>query len=260
MPCRDRAGHRRNCLGLDADEPGAGQHGAGGYGDARGEPAAADRHRDRAHFRALLGNLEPDSALARDHVRVVKGVDEDRAGLLGQLPGLRQRILHGGAVQHDVSAVGPGRCDFGQRCGNRHHDGRLRAESGRSQRDALRVIAGAGSDNATGPLSLAQPLDSQVSAANLERPAALEVLALDVNRTADQRGERARLQKRRLPDDRLQRGARRHYIGRLHGQIGWPAGRYRGAHVWIVAPGRHGGGSRFRPVTGRRPSNGLPRR
>ena len=50
--------------------------------DAGGEPAAADRDEQRLRVRQLLGELEPDRALAGDHALVLERVDERRAGLL----------------------------------------------------------------------------------------------------------------------------------------------------------------------------------
>ena len=50
--------------------------------DPGGEPAAADRDDDRLEPRDLLGELEADRPLAGDHVVVLEGVDERRAGLL----------------------------------------------------------------------------------------------------------------------------------------------------------------------------------
>ena len=41
---------------------------------------------DRAHLGALLQDLQPDRALPGDDVRVVEGVDEDRAGLAARTP------------------------------------------------------------------------------------------------------------------------------------------------------------------------------
>jgi len=40
------------------------------------EAAAADRHHDRVHVRALLEELEPERALARDDAIVVERVHE----------------------------------------------------------------------------------------------------------------------------------------------------------------------------------------
>ena len=44
------------------------------------EPRAPDRNDDRLDVRDLLQDFKTERALARDHVRVIKGVDEGRAG------------------------------------------------------------------------------------------------------------------------------------------------------------------------------------
>ena len=55
----------------------------------------------------------------------------------------------------------------------------------RGQRHALRVVAGAGRDDAAGPLLLRQPGHPHVGAAQLERAGPLQVLALERHRAAD---------------------------------------------------------------------------
>ena len=42
--------------------------------DAAREPATAKRHHDQLQVRRLAGELEPDRALARHHLRLVEGV------------------------------------------------------------------------------------------------------------------------------------------------------------------------------------------
>ena len=59
------------------------------------------------------------------------------------------------------------------------------AEQLRGERDALGVVAGAGRDDAARPLLVGEPGHPGVGAADLERPGALEVLALEQHRTAD---------------------------------------------------------------------------
>ncbi len=59
-------------------------------GDAAEQAAAPGRDQHRRHVRALLDDLEPDGALAGDHVDVVERVHEHRAGALGERARLRR--------------------------------------------------------------------------------------------------------------------------------------------------------------------------
>ena len=61
--------------------------------------------------------------------------------------------------------------------------------SWRGERDALGVVAGAGRDDAAGLLLVGEPRHPRVGAADLERPGALEVLALEVDVAADPVGQ-----------------------------------------------------------------------
>jgi hypothetical protein len=169
-------------------------------GHPGGQPAAADRDRDRAHVRALLEDLQPDRALAGDHVRVVEGVDVDAAVLFPVCDRGAHGVLDAGAVQHDVGPVAAGRRDLGQRGRLRHEHRGLDAERRGGEGDALGVIARAGHHHAPGPVLLGQPGQPGEPAAGLERPGALQVLALQVHRAADLLGQHPGVQQRRGRD------------------------------------------------------------
>ena len=63
------------------------------------------------------------------------------------------------------------------------------------------MVAGGGGDHAGGPLRVGQPGDPGVGAADLERPGALQVLALQQDRPADQLVQRPGRLHRGVPDD-----------------------------------------------------------
>ena len=96
----------------------------------------------------LPQNLHGNRALAGDHVRVIKGVDENQASLAGQFGGMLEGLVVVIAMQNDLAAeIGDG-LNFDFRCGQRHHyDGRD-APCARRQRNPLRVIARRGADDA----------------------------------------------------------------------------------------------------------------
>jgi hypothetical protein len=66
------------------------------------------------------------------------------------------------------------------------------------------VVAGAGRDDAAGPLLGGQPGDARVGAADLERTGALEVLALEPDRTAHPLGQTAVVPQRGGADDTVE--------------------------------------------------------
>ena len=68
--------------------------------------------------------------------------------------------------------------------GRRHDDDRRRAELARGERHRLAVIAGRERDHPAPPLLVGQLRDHVVGAANLERAAGLQVLALQEQRPA----------------------------------------------------------------------------
>ncbi len=112
------------------------------------------------------------------------------------------------AVEADLGAVAAGGLLLGDRRALGHEHGGVDAEHLRGERDALRVVAGAGGDDAVGPLLRRRAGDPHVGAADLERTGALQVLGLDQHRSAGERGE---------PPRRLHRGVDRDPVERLAG-------------------------------------------
>src|SRR5690606_37808468 len=203
---RDRLRVRRGARGLHADDP-----------DVRPEPrvqrrrhtreqaAAAGRHDHGADVGHLLGDLQAERGLAGDDVDVVERVDDGAAGALGLGPGLDERLVDGPAVRAHGRAVALGRGHLGQRGALGHVDDGVDAERARRERHPLRVVARTGGDDAAPLLLGAQARHPQVRAADLERAAALQVLALEHDAGAGEPAERTGL---------LDRGARRDAVER----------------------------------------------
>ena len=202
-----RVGERRGALGLDGDDPDVGTAGLDRGRDPGEQSPAAGADDHGGDVRALLEDLQTDRALPGDDVGVLERVDEHRAGALGVLRGGHERLGQGLPDELDLRAVGAGRRHLRQRRGLRHEHRGRGAEQPGGERDALRVVAGAGGDHAAGPLGVGQPRDARVGAADLERAGALQVLALEPDRAADAVGQPARVPQRGVPDD-VRRAAR----------------------------------------------------
>jgi hypothetical protein len=185
------SGVGRGLLGLDTDDADVGLELTHDEGDAGEQPAAAEAHDDRPDVGALLEDLEAAGALTRDDVVVVEGVDEDRARLLRPGARVHEALVEGGADLLDGGAVGLGRLDLGHGCPDGHVDLDVDPEHLAGERHALRVVARTGSDDATGLLVVGELGHAGVGAADLERPGALEVLALEEDVGPDPLGEAA---------------------------------------------------------------------
>ena len=90
------------------------------------------------------------------------------------------------------------------------------AEELRRERDALGVVAGRGGDDAAGALLRREPGDPGERTAGLEGAGALQVLGLERDRAADQRGQPAGLLHRRLDRDLADQLAGRLDVGEGH--------------------------------------------
>src|SRR5205085_10361588 len=94
----------------------------------------------------LLGELEPDRPLPRDHDRIFEGVDKGRPGRLDVLVRGRKGILEAGACELRARAVVLRRVDLRHRRIERHED--RRRDPGLASRpgNRLAVVAGARRD------------------------------------------------------------------------------------------------------------------
>jgi len=139
-------------------------------------------------------------------------VHEYRAGLVAE--GLRcdQSLVDRVPVETHIRAVRAGRLDLGDGSALRHEHRCPDAEQRGRQGNPLRVVAGARGDDAAGGFVRGQPGNTRVGAADLERPRALQVLALEPDRPADPFRERARPLHWSVEDDPAQQLARRAYV------------------------------------------------
>ena len=127
----------------------------------------------------LLGELEPDRPLARDHPFVLEGVHERRARALDVRLRRGDRVLEALARELGRAAVRARCLDLRHRRVLRHEDRRRGAGLACRPRDRLAVVACARGDDAGAPLLLAERRDRVVGAADLERARALQVLRLE---------------------------------------------------------------------------------
>ena len=239
VPGRHRPGVGRGAGGLDPDDADVGSVGERGR-DAGQQPAAAGRHDHGADVGDLVEDLQPDRPLAGDDVRVIEGVDQNGAGLLGQRGRRQERLLDAGPDQPHRRAVALGGRDLRQRRPDRHHHrGRGAQQRGR-QGDALRVVARAGGHHARPAPALAETGDPHVGAAELERAAALEVLALEPDLAAAALGQDAGPDDGCDPGDLGQQLGRRPDVGERDGQSAELSLR----HARSVAPGGSARGGR----------------
>ena len=158
----------------------SGREGLDRRGDAAGQPAAADRHEDGGDVGQVLGDLEPDGALAGDDPVVVVRRDDGEPALGGDALGDLLALLGRRADDDDLGAVG----------------GDPVALDAAGRRDGMTTTAGAPSRRAARATPWAwlpdeyvmtpararvrrQAGDGVVGAAELERPDRLEALGLE---------------------------------------------------------------------------------
>src|SRR5690606_39123715 len=116
--------------------------------------------------------------LTRHDVHVVERVDQHLARASGLRTRGAQRLVHAGTELAHLGTVAPRGLQLGYRGALRHVDDGGDAELLRGERDALRVVPGGGRDDAALLLLRRQAREPRVRTADLERPGALQVLAL----------------------------------------------------------------------------------
>jgi hypothetical protein len=194
------ARERRASIGLNADQPDLRPARPQRQRDTRREPAAADRDHNRLDLRKLFCELEADRALTGDHVWILEGVDERRAGFFRELTRRGERLLESDPDQLDPPTVVPRRVDFGHRRLVRHEDRRLDPGLACRPGHGLSVVARARRDDSGGPLGLAERGDSIDRASDLERARPLKVLGLEQHLAAGPARERLRFVDRSRAD------------------------------------------------------------
>ncbi len=127
----------------------------------------------------MLQDFSPDGPLPCDDERIVERMDERQAGLRDHQIAMGLRIGVAVADQHHIRPHRPHGVDLDLRRGLRHDDRRLQTELAGRVGDTLRMIAGAGCDDAARPFVLAQMRDLVVGAPKLEAENGLQVFALE---------------------------------------------------------------------------------
>ena len=183
------------------------------HGGAPGhQAAAADRGEQQVELAGVLEQLERGGARAGGDPRVVVGGHERHLAPLGELAArlhLRHRVA---VVGLDLRAVAVDRRELRGRRVLGHEDRGADAQLARRQRHRLGVVAGADRAHAARPLLLIQRREEVVGAAELERAAALEALALE----EDAGAERPRGHHRRAVRDAVEDARRRADVVEVH--------------------------------------------
>jgi hypothetical protein len=110
---------------------------------------------------------------------MIEGRDQRQPALRRKALPDRFAVLALAIVEDDLGAV-LGRCrPLDGRGVGRHHDDAWDVEQAAGERDRLSVVAGRIGDDAAALLGRLEPREGVVGAAELERPGALEVLALE---------------------------------------------------------------------------------
>ena len=182
--------------GLDADDDGLGMRRLDRHRHAAGEPPAAEGHHDLAQVLDVLGELEPERALAGDHVEVVEGVHEGEVALLRALSRGGDAVVDRPVeAVHDRAERARGAA-LGDRRVGRHVDLAPHPPRPRGVRRRLGVVAGAAHHQPVANL-VAERGQLGQHAAQLERAGALQALGLERDRAAAARAQRGGREDRR---------------------------------------------------------------
>ena len=144
---------------------------------------AAPTHRDQhvLHLRQVLGDLQADRALPRDHIRMVERRYQYAAGLFQHLGG--HLLALAGSAQHHLCAVAAGGLHLDVRGLARHHDVGPCSERRCRAGDCLSVVSARVRHHTSRAIRFGQVGDGVEGAANLECADRLQVLRLDPERT-----------------------------------------------------------------------------
>jgi len=151
--------------------------------------------------------LEPDRALAGDHVGVVEGVDQRGAGVGRTLGGQLERLLNRAAAEAHVRPQPLDRGDLRDGRVAGHEDLAADPREPRGLRDGARVVARARGDQPAAR-ALAQRRHLGQRAAQLEGARRLQRLGLQHDRAAGRLGEVLAGDRRRAHGDGRDRLAR----------------------------------------------------
>jgi hypothetical protein len=218
LPGLQRALHRRDRVGLDADHANRRPAGLDRQRDAGDEPTAAHRNHHGVEIVQLVEQLETQGSLPGHHPHIVKGMDEHRArrSLDGARPLVRLVVVR--PVENDLGAIAAGGGHLDDRRVGRHDDRGRNAEARGVKRHGQPVVAGAGGHHAAAALAVVELQQEIDGAALLERAGHLEVLELEVARAAAQLRERQRVGAGGLVDGTAQPLARGLHGGDVQGR------------------------------------------
>ena len=209
LPCSQRGREGRAGGDLHADDLDLRPRRLDRDRDARGQPAAADRHDQLREVGHVLEQLEAERALAGHDVRVVERMHERQPALARALVRGGEALVQRRAADVHDRALAAGGLGLGDRRVGGDEDLAQHAARGRGRRESLGVVAGRRGDDAARAALLAQRGELGRRAAHLERARELEVLGLEHHLPAGALGDRARREHRRAPGDALDLGPRR---------------------------------------------------
>ncbi len=169
-------------MGLHADDFHVGAHRFDVVGHAGNQAATANGHEHRVQWPLVLTqHFHRDRALASDHFRVVKRMNEGQTLSLAQFDRVRIGIRITVTKQHHIAAQGFDRIYFERRSGDRHDDDRPSPEFLRAQCHPLCMVASRSADHAFFQLTGRQLHHFVVGAAKFEAEHRLLVFAFEQN-------------------------------------------------------------------------------
>ena len=146
----------------------------------------------------LTEDLHADRALPGDHVRIVERMHEREVVLVHQTLSVFVCLAVGLAVQTISTPRAATASTLSVGRGRRHDDDGATSEFVRRERDALRMVARRGGDDATGALLIGESGHLVVRAAELEGEDLLQILALEEHAVVEPTGQVGRDLERRL--------------------------------------------------------------
>ena len=156
--------------------------------DAARQAAAADGHHHAREVRHVLEQLEPERALAGDHVEVVEGMHERRTRLVRALRGQRERLLDRCAPQAHLRPSRSTAATF-ETAASRGMNTSQPTPATRAARRPHAPWLPALAVTRPGARALAERGHLVQRAAQLERAGALQALGLQRDRRAGELGE-----------------------------------------------------------------------
>ena len=176
-----KGGRQAGCtLGLDADNLAVGAQKFDERGNAGCQSAAAHRNENVIDERKFLDDFHRDCALPGRDSGIIERRNIGVALFFGELVRVLARFIKNITVQNNLGPERFSAVYFDQRRGRRHDDDCLCLEAGRGVRDALRVVARRGGNQARFSLFFGKRADFIVGAAHFVGAGALHVFGLEI--------------------------------------------------------------------------------